>query len=111
MVLPLLPIFHILLSASASSSCSAAGTHPRWASELQQLSPSSLVQLLTTSEARLQRLQFLAELQRQDKWSLYTAATGLPEARFLSQFPKYTAWAAARKQQQQAQQDKAAGHA
>lgn len=74
-----------------------AGTHPRWTGELQQLSPSSLVQLLTASDTRLLRLQFLAEKERQEKVPLYNSVVNLSDAKFVERYPGYTAWVAAHK--------------
>lgn len=77
--------------------CACAGSHPRWTSELAQLSPSSLVQLLTASESRLLRLAYLADQGKQGKAPLYASLVNFPEARWLGKYPGYTAWAAARK--------------
>jgi hypothetical protein len=78
-----------------------AGSHPRWTQELAQLSPSSLVQLLTASESRLLRLAYLADQGKQAKAPLYASMVNFPEARWLGKYPGYTAWAAAHKQRLQ----------
>jgi hypothetical protein len=73
--------------------CRPAATHPRWKAELEQLSPSSLVQLLTASESRLLRLRFLADAGRQEAVALYAAVVTFPGGRFAERFPAFTAWA------------------
>jgi hypothetical protein len=54
------------------------------------------VQLLTASDVRLVRLQFLAEHRKQEKVPLYHAIN-LSEARFVERFPLYAAWVHKRK--------------
>lgn len=74
-----------------------SGTHPRWSSELQQLSPSSLVQLLTASDSKLDRLQFLAAHSKQGGVAFYGTIVNMPERRFLERYPLFAGWAAGKK--------------
>jgi hypothetical protein len=67
-------------------------SHPRWRAELAELSPSSLVQLLTASDPRLARLQHVAAVGLQEEQSLYYTAAQQTDARFRAKFKQYGRW-------------------
>jgi hypothetical protein len=75
----------------AAAACSAA-SHPRWRAELAELSPGSLVQLLTASDPRLARLQHVAAVGLQEEQSMYYTAAEQTDARFRARFRQYGRW-------------------
>jgi hypothetical protein len=82
----------VLAAGAPAAAAAAAASHPRWRSELTELSPSSLVQLLTASEPRLARLQHIVAVGSQEEQSLYYTVTQQTDARFRAKFRQYGRW-------------------